>query len=245
MIDDQGSGVSMCQLSLPGFEGSVDAFLALVAQHKVAADEVPVADVTRQFLSHMTEMQHLNLQLAGELMAASARLMLMKSSQLLVQPESDQDADSLLEMVFDSTERSRFLEAIDSLSNREGEESFVPFTTPIEIERRPAPRSPSLLVRAWSDMSGRSATPEQRVAVSSFVRLEVAVSGLIRTLRTRSKLVFRHLVGKSNRNDTVVHFMAMLELIRQRRLRAEQEDLFTDITMHWITDNAESSSRLG
>ncbi len=103
----------MCQLSLPGFEGSADAFLALVAQHKVAADEVPVADVTRQFLSHMTEMQHLNLQLAGELMAASARLMLMKSSQLLVQPDSDQDADCLLEMHFDPTERSRFLVAIE------------------------------------------------------------------------------------------------------------------------------------
>jgi segregation and condensation protein A len=245
MIDGPGSVVSKFQLSLPGFEGSVDAFLALVSQHKMAAEDVPVADVTRQFLSHVTGTEHLNLQLAGELMAASARLMMMKSSQLLVLRDSDEDHDGDSEVTFDPAERRRFVQPINSLFAREGIESFLPFAPPFAIDRRPEPRSPNLLIQAWADMCGRASAPERRVAVPSFVRLEVAVSGLMRTLRSSSRLVFGHFVHGSNRNDTVVHFMAMLELIRQRRMHTEQDGLFGDITMHWNAEHAESSSRLG
>lgn len=234
----------MCQLSLPGFEGPADTFLTLVAQHKLSADDVPLADMTRQFLAHMTEAEHLNLLLAGELMAASARLMVMKSSHLLVQPD-DEDEDATTDSEFDPRARRQFADAIDSLSSREGRESFLPFAPPVEMERRPEPRSPHLLARAWSEMSGRATAPERRVAVPSFVRLETAVSRLIRALRSRRRLVFGHVIRASNRNDTVVHFMAMLELVRQRRVEVEQDDLFADITMHWIADHAESSSRLG
>ena len=245
MNDGQASVVSMCQLSLPGFEGSADAFLTLVAQHKLSANEVPVADVTRQFLVHMTETQHLNLHLAGELMAASARLMMMKSSQLLIQPDDGEDEEVAGASAFDPSVRRQFVGAIDSLSSSEGQESFLPFAPPVEIERRSEPRSPHLLVRAWSEMAGRATHSERRVHVPSFVRLEAAVSGLIRALRAGTKLLFRHVIRDSNQDDTVVHFMAMLELVRQGRVRVEQDGLFTDITMHWIAEHAESSSRLG
>ena len=245
MIDGRDGSIAMCQLSLPGFEGSAETFLALVAQHKLAADEVPVADVTRQFLSHMKDSDCLDLQLAGELMAASARLMMMKSSRLLIQTDDSGEDDSGMDTPFDATPRLLFQDAIESLSGREGRESFPPIAAMVEIERRSEPRSPNLLVKAWSEMSPRAGTPERRVSLPSFVRLEVAVSGLIRAFRSRSTLAFRHLIRGSNRNDTVVHFMAMLELVRQRRLRAEQEELFSDITMHWIEDHAESTARLG
>ena len=80
MTDGRATSMSMCQLSLPGFEGSAEDFLALVVQHKLAADEVPVADVTRQFLVHIKDTECLDLHMAGELMAASARLRMMRSA---------------------------------------------------------------------------------------------------------------------------------------------------------------------
>jgi len=245
MIEGPYSGVAMCQLSLPGFDGSADAFLALVAQHKVSADQVPIADVTKQFLSHMTETEHLNLQLAGELMAASARLMVMKSALLLVQPADEEDEDAIDDRPFDPAQRQRYRGAIGSLSVLEGRESFLPFAPSVEIERKSAPLSSHLLVRAWNEMNARSRAPKRRVIVPGFVRLEVAVSSLIRALRTGSKMLFRQLVRGRNRNDTVVHFTAVLELVRQGRLRTEQEELFADIILQWETDSAESASRAG
>lgn len=238
------SGVAMCQLSLPGFDGPADAFLSLVAQHRFPADEVPVADVTQQFLSQLTQSESVDLRLAGELMAASARLMVLKSAHLLIGP-ADDDEDAVEERAFDPMERTRFGPAIGSLAEREGQESFVPQAAPIAVERRPEPRSPHLLVRAWQEMDRRSSAPRQRLAVPGFVRLEVAVSRLIRALRSGSVLRFRQLLPGSNRNDTVVHFMAVLELMRQRRLHAEQAGLFSDITLQWVADSAESSSRVG
>jgi segregation and condensation protein A len=245
MIEAQFSGVAMCQLSLPGFDGSADTYLALVAQHKLSADEIPVADVTKQFLSHMTESEHLNLQLAGELMAASARLMAMKSAHLLIQRGVEEDEDPLDDRAFDPTQREMYRGAIGSLSVIEGKESFLPFAPPVEIERRSVPQSSNLLLRAWNDMKTRTTAPEKRLTVPGFVRLEVAVSGLIRALRTGSKVLFRHLVHGHSRNDTVVHFMALLELVRQKRVRTEQQELFADITLQWVTNSAESSTRVG
>lgn len=245
MIDGQYSGVSMCQLSLPGFDGSADAFLTLIAQHKVTADEIPVADVTKQFLAHMTETEHVNLQLAGELMAASARLMVMKSAHLLSRPDDQEDEDTIDHRPFDPAQRQRYGEALGSLSLLEGRESFLPFAPPIEIERKSAPRSSDLLVRAWKELHTRTTTPERRLTVPGFVRLEAAVSGLIRALRNGSRVAFRQLVRGGSRNDTVMHFLAVLELVRQQRLHTEQDDLFADITLQWVSDSAESSSRLG
>jgi segregation and condensation protein A len=244
MSDAPPSGVGLCQLSLPGFDGTVEAFLSLVAQRKFSADEVPVADVTRQFLSHITADEHLNLQLAGDLMAASARLMALKSAQLLIGADEEEE-EPLDERPFDPTERERFTGAIASLSALHGRESFPPVAPPLEIERRLAPRSSYLLVRAWQEMTAREGAPQRRLAVPGFVRLEVAVSGLIRALRSGSRIMFRQLVRDSSRNDTVVHFMAVLELVRQRRIRTEQRELFADITLQWLSDHAESSSRVG
>lgn len=245
MIEHRDSGFSMCQLSLPGFDGSADSYLGLVAQHKVSVELVPVADVTKQFLSHLTDSERLDLHLAGELMAASARLMAMKSAHLLLQPSEEEDQEPLPARVFDPTERDSLSGAIESLSAREGQESFGPFATSTEMERQSEPRSPALLKRAWHELQTRAAAPERRVAVPGFVRLEVAVSGLIRALRSGSAVVFRHFTGGSSRIDTVMHFMAVLELVRQRRVHTVQEELFADITVLWASDSAETSAQAG
>jgi segregation and condensation protein A len=245
MSEDQNGGIEMCQLSLPGFDGSADAFLALVTQRKLSADEVPLADVTRQFLSHITDTEHLNLQLAGELMAASARLMMLKSTQLLVQPDAEDDDEALEHRPFDPAQRHRYGDAVTVLAALEGRESFLPFAPPFQIERRVSPRSPAQLLHAWNEMKTRTTAPQQHVTVPGFVRLEVAVSGLIRALRSGSIMVFRQLVRGTSRNDTVVHFIAVLELVRQGRIRTEQEQLFGDISLQWVTNSAESTSRVG
>ena len=233
----------MCQLSLPGFDGPADALLTMVAQRKLAADQVPVADVTEQFLSHLTGSGELDLALAGELIAASARLMASKSAYLLLEPLDEDDEPA--GRVIDEAQRLAYREAGAFLAGREGDESVAPPVPPLAIERRPQPRSTQLLWRAWRAMSERVSAPTRRLAVPAFVRLEVAVSRVIRALHSGSAVVFRQLVRGSSRQDTVVHFVAVLELLRQGRIRAEQPDLFGDITVQGTSDSAESASRAG
>ena len=244
MTDRYYDGFQMCQLSLPGFDGSADAFLGLVAQRKVELAQVPVADVAHQFLSHLTETDHFDLRLAGEYMAAAARLMAQKSAFLLVQPTDAEDVEPDV-APFDDGERARFGSVAALLATSEGRESLPPFVPPISVERRAEPRPSSLLIRAWQDMHRRAETPGRRVTVPGYVRLEVAVSRLIRSLRAGSKLLFSHIVRGANRNDTVIHFMAVLELLRQRRIEVGQEELFSDISVQWKADSAASSSRVG
>jgi segregation and condensation protein A len=231
------------QLALPLFEGPVDALLDLVNRQKVPVDEIQVACVTAQCLSHVRDSGEVDLVLAGDLMAASARLMAIKSARLLAEPEIEAD-EGQAEVRPDALERERFAQAAATLRRVEGRESLPPLAG-VTVERRCEPWAPELLRRAWGDVQRRVAAPVKRLAIPTFVRLEVAVSRLIRHVRAGSVVPFRRLVSGASRQDTVVHFLAVLELVRRGLISARQEDGRDDIILEWVKGESESSSRAG
>ncbi|HEX6508691.1 MAG TPA: ScpA family protein [Chloroflexota bacterium] len=245
MTDTADDGGSLVQLTLPSFEGPVGTLLRLVSQHRMAADELPVARVTEQFLSHLTASRELDLEVAGDLIAASARLMAMKSAQLLLEPIHDEDEDGFDERPADSTERAMYQSVMQDLRLMEARESVSPLTSSVTVERRVQPRSALALARVWSDMQRGTSALGRRVSVPAFLRLEVAVSRLIRRLRSGSRLLFGQLTGSCTRNDRVIHFLAVLELMRTGQISAWQPGLFDEITLEWVTDGRESPARAG
>jgi chromatin segregation and condensation protein Rec8/ScpA/Scc1 (kleisin family) len=78
-------------------------------------------------------------------------------------------------------------------------------------------------------MQKRSGKAVRRVAAPAFVRLEVAVSTIIRHLRSGRPVRLGRLLRGATRQDAVMHFLAVLELVRRRQATAEQPDLFADI----------------
>ena len=102
------------------------------------------------------------------------------------------------------------------------------------------PWSPHLLARAWERLDGRVRSRVKRVSVPAFVRLEVALSGLIRTLTHQGRASFAGMLRGASRNDVVVHFMAVLELVRRRQATASQDALLGDITIQWVESGTEA-----
>ncbi len=238
--------LSTMQLSLPGFEGPVDAFVTMVSRHKFAAGEVPVAEVTRQCLSHLVQESTLDLELAGELMAASARLMVMKSSDLLAMPIHQED-DDLEAGSSDKSALVPFSDSISLLHEYQGRESFPLSGPPVGLAPRLEPRPSRLLLSAWSTMASRAGAARARLAVQapSFIRLEAAISGLIRRLSQMPALSFFQMVRDSSRGDVVVHFLAVLELTRLSKIHTRQASLFGDIHVERTENAAQTNSRVG
>jgi segregation and condensation protein A len=206
--------------------------LELVGEHKVAIDELPLAQVTEQFSSYLQSVDEVDLGSAGEFLAGVARLMLLKSEVLL--PHTAAADDQAEETIDDSVvqvDDEALRDAAAFLGARQGAESFLPASRPELAERPLEPRSPSLLRRTWEDMCKRAAAEVIRVSTPAFVRLEAALSRLIRDLKSGATLSFQHMLRGSNRHDVVIHFIAALELVRRRQATAQQHELFGDITL--------------
>lgn len=233
------------QLSLPGFDGPVEVLPSLVASRQLALDQLQLAEIPAQFLAATRRQEEIDLDVAGEVLASVARLMFMKSVQLLAQPvQETTDAE-------DGPPRHRTGDAGPvraaalRLGELQGRESFPAPGRLDLVPRRTESRSPGLLLDAWRSIAERDARGVVRAVVPAFVKLEVAMSRMLRGLRGRGTLSFLGLVKGANRRDAVVHFLAALELVRRGQAVARQSGLFSDIALEWAEDAAERQSRAG
>jgi segregation and condensation protein A len=234
-------------LSVPAFEGTIDELLALVAQNKLAPEDISLSGMAAQ-LSAFLEMDAANdleLEEAGRLVAAVARLAVRKSAQLLVQPlDADLDAEQI-RPARHALDRAALRDAVARLVSREGLESFSPIAVPHLVERQLAPRPAGSLPRAWAEMHSRAARARALVAIPAFVRLETAVSGLVRRLRAQARVSLRRLLDGADRHEAVVHFLAVLELVRRRQAVVAQSELFEDIVVEYVESGDAEASRAG
>jgi len=232
------------QLSLPGFEGPVDGLLRLVSQRKLAADAVSLAEVTAQFLHFLQQETDLNLQMTGEFVASSARLLALKSAFLVAEPlEEKEEADPVA--AADHPLQRAMQRSTAWLLEAASDESFAKRDRTDPIARPVIGRSPAVLPRIWHDMLSRTGERTRVVALPSFVRLEVALSRLMRGVRSGARLPFSTLVQGTRRQDVVVHFLAVLELVRRGQVTAQQQGLFDEIHLERVHDPANSASRAG
>jgi chromatin segregation and condensation protein Rec8/ScpA/Scc1 (kleisin family) len=187
----------------------------------------------------------LDLDEAGYLITSVSRLLALKSAQLIVQPLDDATDELISSRSGRLLERAALGGAVAHLSAREGSECFAPIAAPHLVERQLEPRSPSALARTWTELQHRAARASARVAVPGFVRLETAVSGLIRRLRAQARTSLGKLLCGADRHEAVVHFLAVLELVRRRQAVADQSDIFADIVVEYVERGAEEAFRAG
>lgn len=231
------------QLSLPSFEGPVDGLLRLVSQRKLAADAVSLAEVTAQFLRFLQEETDLDLQVTGDFVASSARLLALKSAFLVAEPLEEEEAGPVAAV--DHALQRAVQRSTAWLLGAASDESFAKRDRTDPIPRPIIGRSPAALPSVWRDMLSRTGERARVVALPSFVRLEVALSRLMRGVRSGARVSFSTLLQGTRRQDVVVHFLAMLELVRRGQVTAQQQGLFDEIHLERVHDSANSASRAG
>jgi segregation and condensation protein A len=231
------------QLSLPVFEGPVDDLLRLVSQRKISTCDVIVSDFTAQYRDYLNGAVDSDLDATGEFVSASARILAIKSADLLVLEHEEEEVEGSEPVHRTANELLRAVARI--LALREAEESFAPLEPPFQPDKLVEPRSPTLLTRGWHAIEQRSRSRVKRISIPAFLRLEAALSGLIRRVRGRGLVSFRSIVSGASRNDAVVYFIAVLELVRRRQVQVKQDSLMADITVEWDEGGSRASKRAG
>jgi segregation and condensation protein A len=242
-IDDPQTSYSV---KLPAFEGPLDLLLHLIRKSEINIYDIPISLITGQYLEYLNLMKSLNLAIAGEFLVMAATLIHIKSKMLLPLSETDdleEETDPRADLVMRLLEYQRFKDAANGLESREQEWREV-FYRPPAVGSGEPPDEINLVDLSLFDLLEALRGVMQRAPEKR--GLEIVVDEL--SVQDRMGLILDRLEGEENltfnslfdrdtaRLAMVVTFLALLELIRLKRVHIIQTELFGVIRV-WKTTN--------
>jgi segregation and condensation protein A len=248
--------VAPCTVKLDVFEGPLDLLLHLIKKNEVQITDIPIATITDQYLAMLEELPELNLDGAGEYLVMAATLMYIKSRLLLpADPEDDAEteADPRAELVQQLLEYQRYREAAADLGARRVLDRDV-FAAPGEPEPAADPADQRLRVRdasladlldALRGVLARLAPPAAHAIVTPGLSVAQCVERILARFVVGSRVEFAEVFSpQADRGEVIVTFLALLELIRLKVVRAVQHDRFGPIQLDLVVaDVAEARER--
>lgn len=224
------------QVDLGVFSGPLDLLLYLIKKDELNIRDIPIARITRQYLTYIDLMQKLNLELAGEFVLMAATLIRIKTRMLLPRDESsEEETDPREELIFALMEYKRFKEASEMLRERALlEEQFVVPVLPVgKIEGRVEISAATTLydlVVAYRDLSRQVAQVRYHEVVPEEVSIEDRMQSVLLSLREQETALYPELFAEMpKRVMAVVTFIALLELARTRRIALQQAFPFSEL----------------
>jgi len=224
-------------VQLEVFEGPLDLLLHLIRRNQVDIYDIPIATITDQYLEYLSMMRSLNLDVAGEFLLMAATLLQIKSKMLLpsgAEEEEEEEGDPRTELVNTLLEYQKFKEAAVRLNEREilDRDIFVHGHEAEDTEEGGLVEVGVFeLIEALRDVLSRF-SPEGAYDITlDRITLEERIAQILETVKSRgSGLLFSSLFsGTSSKEDIIVTFMALLELMRMRMIKIYQRAPFGPI----------------
>lgn len=224
------------EIFLDAFEGPLDLLLYLIRRQNFNILDIPMAQVTLQYLKYVDQIRLHNLELAAEYLLMAAMLIEIKSRMLLPQRTPDLDAefdDPRAELVRRLLEyeqikvAARDLNAIPQLDR-----DFV--RPQLFIEQSNVPVWPEVdpadLQRAWLDVLKRATLTQHHRISRQELSVREHMSAILRQLQSARFVEFADLfAGQGGVPIVVVHFVAMLELAKETLIEITQAEPFAPI----------------
>ncbi len=225
------------------FEGPLDLLLHLIRKHEVDIYDIPIALVTQQYLDYLDLMQELDLDVAGEFLVMAATLIHIKSRTLLPRPDPTQEEpeeDPRQELVRRLLEHQKFKAAAELLHEKEiqrGAQWGRPDGRVAEIVgEAPEPEIEVdlfSLMAAFRQVLERARHRPHVLLPPEQVSIETRIEQLMARLSETEACGFEELfVDVETRAGMIVTFLALLEMIRLKRVRVFQQGNFGPIRVY-------------
>jgi segregation and condensation protein A len=229
------------RVELDVFHGPFDLLLYLVQREELDVFDIPISRITQHYLECMQQMQLINVELAGEFLVMASTLMEIKSRMLLPRTnaaDEAEEADPRLELVRQLLEYKKFRNAAIRLQDlvRDQQRRY-----PRAVVEPPAAEDPGEAVirdvELWDLVSafGRLMRETLALAPTSITYdetpIETYMERIVRLLAEQGQLAFSELLSGAPRGRVLAMFLAILELVKTKQVRAEQNELFGEI---WI-----------
>lgn len=222
------------QVFLEAFSGPLDLLLYLIKRNNLDILDIPIAEITHQYIEYVELMKGLNLELAGEYLVMAAMLAEIKSRMLLPRlPHAEEEADPRAELVRRLQEYEQFKQAAITLEEMPRlERDFFPVIIERTIESVVVEPSVSLqeLLYALKDIMQRAEMFSRHAVKRESLSVRERMSKILDTLKAETFTAFTELFDiEEGRPGVVVTFLAILELVRESLVVLVQAESFGPI----------------
>ncbi len=243
---DFESALEAYPVRLGSFEGPLDLLIHLIRKSEVNIYDIPIALITDQYLQYLGLMQELNLDVAGEFLVMAATLIHIKSRMLIPRPTPEGEGEGLDEedpreaLVRRLLEHQRFKAAAELLHERQTLRS-AQFQRPDAsvADVAGSDYEPELevdlfsLLAAFRGVLERSQARPRVVLPPEQMSIEQRIEQLLERLSETEAVGFDELFADAHsRPDLIVTFLALLEMIRLKLIRAFQSGAFGPIRVY-------------
>ncbi len=230
---------------LSAFEGPLDLLLYLIRRHHLDVLDIPMAELTRQYMEYVAVMLRQKLELAAEYMLMAVWLMEIKSRMLLPPTpeveEAEEDSDPRADLVRRLLEYEQIRQAAQTLDGlpRCGRDYAVACAIQ-ETEKKLLPRlCVEDLLNAWEVMQARIPVRQPHIPARKTLSVRAAMEQILRSLQGDFFIEFDSLMmPEHGLPHRVVKFLALLELAREQKLEIMQNQPFSPIYLRLSDRNA-------
>ncbi|MFA6307981.1 MAG: segregation/condensation protein A [Patescibacteria group bacterium] len=229
----------MHQIQLEQFEGPLDLLLKLIEKNKLQIIEISLAKITDQYLSYIEEGENIASTEVADFLLIASKLIYLKSKYLLpdFDLEDEEDAASLenqLKIYRQYYDASKLIDKQFSDLSKISYARVVPYKLPIEKGFAPPSNIDKddmrdIFVLAISKIARIVNLPKAIIARA--ISISEKIKDLQELIKIHSKISFNKMFKKQDKTETVVNFLAMLELIKRREIEVEQSSLFSDLNI--------------
>lgn len=230
------------QVQLDLFAGPFDLLLYLVRKHELDVLEIPIAVVTEQYLEILAVLEQIDVDAVGDFLEVATKLMEAKSQSMLPRHEDEEEPleDPGDDLVAQLLEYKRFKQAACELENRslQWQQRYMRRVNDLESVSRDPAHQPIQDVELWDLVSAFSRVMQHNTKTKPTkisydeTPIEVYAERIVARLQEEPRIRFMDFFQPGmHRSQLVGLFLAMLELIRHRGVRCQQEKMFGEI---WV-----------
>lgn len=260
-MEDQNEKKTSLQLELDVFEGPLDLLLHLINQLEIDVYDIPIAQITDQYMDYLHHMQTIQIDVAGEYFVMAATLMRIKSEMLVPRNENQADLEEdfydeedprkpLMELLVEYKQIKevvpKFEERSEARAGYFGKDpsDISDYRETIELEDQGL--GVSDLATIFMDVLQRYKleSPQPTTIETDEVTVVEKMADIKdRIFRSKTRQIsFSELIERPTRPTIVVTFLALLELIKDNHVLVQQKSIHSDISIA-IVDEVEEEKQ--
>lgn len=228
------------KIKIDAFEGPMDLLMHLIEKNKIDIYDIPIAELTRQYLAYLNRFREFNMEIASSFLVMAATLLQIKSRMMLPKTkktadEDEEEEDPRFELVRRILEYRKFKQVSFVLGDMANvQEQFVsraPMELPVH-HLPPGNLSLKFLLEVFHtvlSVKEELTIPQALVAPETF-SIKDKMSDILSLLeRSRGSLLFSEAFETGTRSELVVTFLALLELVKLKTVIVKQQRAFAEI----------------
>ncbi|MDR0879306.1 MAG: segregation/condensation protein A [Clostridioides sp.] len=236
------------KIQLQVYEGPLDLLYDLIAKNKIDISDISIVEITNQYIEYLSAMEQMDLEITSEFIAMASKLLEIKSKYLLYKKKDDEE-DPRIDLVVQLEEYKKYKDAsielnknISYISDRfyRNKQEIVEDTEvsldEITLESMIKVISSMLSSNKQKEEDKKPDEKLNRLINHRVVPIEDRTRYIRSELKNKSRINFSELVEKSENDEIIATFLSLLELIKMREVRVEQEFILNDITIIKLED---------